>query len=79
MFRNQEFDSCHRFQPIFEGEQQISCSSDNFLTNVSVKCTEYVYEQTQMVRTLTTDLDMVCDKADMKRHFTTVLLIGRAY
>ncbi len=53
-----------------------TCSKYDFDTNDVVECDSFVYDTSQMSRTLITDLDLVCDQASLKRHFTTALLIG---
>ena len=52
------------------------CSAESFDNSRLENCSRFVYDHSEFVRTLTTELDLVCG-AVAKRHFLdTVMMLG---
>ncbi len=68
-----EFDPCNMYERTSNLD---SCSAYDFDNSKKVACEKFVYDDSQMTRTLVTDLNIVCDRNSLKSHLTTVLLVG---
>ncbi|XP_045769445.1 organic cation transporter protein-like [Maniola jurtina] len=53
------FDSCHRFKPAGTTMRNDSCPAEWFITNVTIDCSEYLYENNN---TIVYDFGLACDE-----------------
>ena len=67
-------DPCRQFE-VFESKD-FKCNLDSFSQNKTRKCDKYVYDKSQMFETLTTKLDLVCEKEYLRRLLSTFLMCG---
>lgn len=65
------FDPCNMFEMVGD-----SCKKDAFNQSKSVSCEQYVYEKDNFEETLTTKLNLVCDKESERRFLSTIMMIG---
>ena len=69
------FDACHKF--LFRNESDSECAPDSFNVNITETCDgRYVFDRSQMTRTLATDLELVCDNEYKTRLLGSVIMVG---
>lgn len=74
MLGNQEkFDPCHMNLVRQEAE---SCEPESFDNQTIVPCNKYVYDRSTMRETITTHLDLVCDKKWKRQYLDASLMAG---
>ena len=62
------FDSCHRFNYTGTDQDSSKCSADHFDRTTIVGCSsQFVYDKSEFLSTLTTELDLVCKKEPLRR------------
>ena len=72
MLRSEEkCDPCSMYEII-----GTSCSVDSFNKSKTIPCKEFVYDKFEFEETLTTKLDLVCNKEYKRRLLSTVMMIG---
>jgi hypothetical protein len=52
------------------------CISKAFDTSRKVNCSKYVYDTSEFKETLTTELDLVCDKVDQRHALGSIMMLG---
>ena len=79
-----DFDPCNRYSPLFDFEdsQPLSpgqgfCEAAFFNSSSKMGCDgRFVYDRSQMTRTVATDLNLVCDNDYKRLLFGTILMVG---
>jgi len=68
------FDQCRRYAA---ADPSAGCTADNFLRDENATaCGSYIYDHSEFSRTLTTDLDLVCDVDNQLRLLGTNMMAG---
>ena len=68
---NEKYDPCNMYE--FVGT---SCSAGSFNRSKIVQCDKYVYDTFEFEETLTTKLNLVCNKEHKRRFLSTIMMMG---
>ena len=71
---DENFDPCKMYKKI--DNSQPSCDADSFDNSSITKCTEFVYDDSEFIETLTTKFDLVCDEEYKRRFLGTLMMLG---
>lgn len=74
----EDFDPCRTFvaknHSLTYADQ--FCRPQQFDRSKTVKCSHYVYDRSEFSSTLTTELDLVCDKSNQRHFLGSIMMLG---
>ena len=68
---DETFDPCNMYE--IQGD---SCDPNSFNRSKILPCETYIYDKSEFDETLTTKLDLVCEKGHKRRFLSTIMMIG---
>ena len=69
-----EFDKCSMYSPL--QEQNRECEADAFNQSMIIACDKFTYDRSIFIETVTTSLDLVCQKEYQRRLLSTISMLG---
>ncbi|KAK3888657.1 hypothetical protein Pcinc_007270 [Petrolisthes cinctipes] len=70
-----EGDQCHYYKPISNASSQ-QCSQDDFDEDLTLNCTEWVYDTSTFTSTTVTEFDLTCDNAKLVPLAGSMYMVG---